>query len=729
MKTYSWQSGSVNDGLALMADERLGQIVLLGEAGRGRWFEKVGLDRRNPALKVDGRVFDAHPRKVVLPAKPEEGKKEKTFYVLERPQQGCETKLLVRINTYTGYLKESSGHFTVVKGKPETLISGYGAEGAAGRNGSWTDSLVIVTEGDVLKIHPTRNLSGVYTFAMWVEAGEVKTATWDVYERLQAKVDIAASPKTLAFGTMPCTTYVGRGEFSGGIEIKLGETGTAVILGTEGRGRVRTEVSVIGFETAEILREAAVIELSRKEMPVRFSWEEPKVNVIYGLTSSEQMEKGAHLVRIRPSTSPHRSYIHCETLRGEPTRLALGNFASGDAGNAGSADDALYVIRSSEVVKVGGYWVIQNVDGELQTTPFKDWEVTDAGVDPAPYIAKGIAPWGKVPDEWIGRIVSVVTRKVKMERDGETVYWPEGEKGEIVSLNPFILNMGWDGLDREILSVESGVWVKLHEHLQVKVLEGDERTQRCDAKEEALTLQIAANELRSAKHFSHLDADLRRKIEQLAEGRHVSSYSDAKVLIIPLSPTEDIRSWNGSAKAVLAEAESVRTTLTELVAKIDRGEVLPKFGGHFCRNGATDIRDFWVVAADGAVRKADSTSFTHRRHDDDGEKIWEMVDSDELAISWSKSASEEPHQFKVDKLPVGGRPTRSQIDAVTAIERELTDRFEGYTGNYHVGNGWGLKPQLTPKAVAPVAKGTPVEPGKIDLSELFGGGAKVKTKR
>ncbi len=80
MKAYTWQSGRIGKGIVVANDEKLGQVIFLGEAGRGRRYEKVALGRRNSAEVVDGRIIEAHPVKITLPAK--DGKPEKVFYVL-----------------------------------------------------------------------------------------------------------------------------------------------------------------------------------------------------------------------------------------------------------------------------------------------------------------------------------------------------------------------------------------------------------------------------------------------------------------------------------------------------------------------------------------------------------------------------------------------------------------------------------------------------------------------
>jgi hypothetical protein len=78
MKVFSWNAGRVTAGVEVRADERLGQIVFLGEEGRGRRYEKVALAKRNPAEVIGGRVLEARVQKITLPATG--GKPEKSFF-------------------------------------------------------------------------------------------------------------------------------------------------------------------------------------------------------------------------------------------------------------------------------------------------------------------------------------------------------------------------------------------------------------------------------------------------------------------------------------------------------------------------------------------------------------------------------------------------------------------------------------------------------------------------
>lgn len=154
MKTYSFENGVLSPGLRMQADEKLGNILFLGEVGRGRRYEKVGLFRQAPAVVTEGRVCQAHPVKIVINR---DTTNEKSFVVLAAPKDAGDQRILVRVNTCTGYVRGGAGSWSVIAGKPEAVVKAYGAYGDAGRIGSWADDLVVVNPGDILDIDGSRS--------------------------------------------------------------------------------------------------------------------------------------------------------------------------------------------------------------------------------------------------------------------------------------------------------------------------------------------------------------------------------------------------------------------------------------------------------------------------------------------------------------------------------------------------------------------------------------------
>lgn len=185
MKTYSWRSGSLSQGLSVADDEKLGKIIYLGEFGRGRRYEKVGLLRKDPAEIIDGKILEAHPVKITVNRGTD---KERSFFVLAKPnaEQEKDKRVLVRIDTSYTYTRGTAGGWKTKAGSPQELIKGYGAHGIAGRIGNWDDGLVLVAPGDVLRIKPEGGYKSSAYALFFDENGELATMVWEDYEAMQA---------------------------------------------------------------------------------------------------------------------------------------------------------------------------------------------------------------------------------------------------------------------------------------------------------------------------------------------------------------------------------------------------------------------------------------------------------------------------------------------------------------------------------------------------------------
>lgn len=481
MKTYTFHFGSygspLKEGVVVQADEKLGQVVYLGEAGRGRRYEKVALDRRFPAEVTNGRVFDAEPIKVTLPAR--DGKPERVFFVLAKPKPGiADDRVLVRINTETSYVRGAYGRWTMVKGELETLISGHGANGIAGRVGSWADGLVVMKPGDALRVYPSRGDS----WALWIDAaGNPQAAIWQDFENLQALeaaeeqlADAQVGGLEIRYGMMPAYTWHS-GSLTPGLELKTGATGQVVELGEYGRGRRLTKVPVIGINP--ITQESEDDEMMRLLNPRHKSPEvvlEAAVAVldenkgIYALTNADSAEPGAFLVRVSTQRWYRRGTSGlCQVHRGSPVLITMGKGAHGDAGAVCNWTDSLYVLREGDVLyvqcegdKVNRRFVLLVENGQLQTEAWRPWELADARRYPSFYLAQGRAAWGHVPEGWIGRVVTLTPVRYLYEYD---------YTGVLISTNPFVLRMRQDGGDRSDQTFYSGLWVKLEPDKKVTI--------------------------------------------------------------------------------------------------------------------------------------------------------------------------------------------------------------------------------------------------------------------
>jgi hypothetical protein len=692
MMAFTWQSGKLVAGFQLVHDEKLGTVVFLGEEGRGRYFEKVGLDRRNPAQVVGGRVRSAFPREVVLDAK--SGKPEKKFYVLEKARDGWD--VLVRVNTYGGYLKQGRGYWSVVSGKPTVLVQGNGAFGDAGRNGNWHDGLIRMLPGDVLRIHPTRSVDGVSEFALWVdEHGDPKTSTWEEFENLKAaaKASVIVAESTMggkaldvAFRQMPALTYTGGEDWEFGIAFKRGIAGPAVVLGTEGRGQRECQVSLVGMEDDNgTIYGAAVAKL-----------DESDGKAIWGLANVDDCEPDTALVRMRPQ-GRHRVHIEVRAHRGEPVKLASGNFASGDAGRVDSTPDELWVMRPGDLLAVGTYGnppsrVVEYTGGKLAILSGKKWEEQDGLANPEAYLAKNRAPRGHVPDGWVGRVVTVESWVSDYDSRNEKVLeLREHGKGELVEIGKdfVILNAGWDGRDRRLVRFNSYVWVTDTGELPVAP-----DPNRVTVQDEARELRERASVLRSAEHFACFAHELQALVKKVAEGRSSESWSD-DVADVRLMSTEGIGRWVEWANGVMSKAADAALAATELHRRQTGGKVLANFSAWKRRGGATNCGQGWVISPDGSLRGPDRMDKPRPKYDE-GTQHWDLVAEEELALVWSKAYTAAAHDFKVAKLPVGG-PTAKQLERAVELQLEIAQQFPvtstGLSSGLpspSVGKGWGL---------------------------------------
>ncbi|MFA5886229.1 MAG: hypothetical protein WC863_00435 [Patescibacteria group bacterium] len=183
MRTYFWNRGSLIPGISVTKDDKLGFIVYLGEDGRGRRYEKVGLLRNNPAEIIDGKIFEAHPVRITV------GKgtdKERNFFVLAKSIDNADPRVIVHVNTECVYTRDTVGKWTMKVGAPETIVKAYGAHGIAGRIGNWDDGLILMKPGDVLEIRPEGGHK-VDSYALFFDAEGILTSmVWKDYEAMQA---------------------------------------------------------------------------------------------------------------------------------------------------------------------------------------------------------------------------------------------------------------------------------------------------------------------------------------------------------------------------------------------------------------------------------------------------------------------------------------------------------------------------------------------------------------
>jgi hypothetical protein len=684
MKCYTWDGGKIFEGITFKNDEKLGPVVFLGEEGRGRRYEKISLGRRNPAEAINNKVMEVAPVKITLPAK--DGKPEKVFYVLEKPCSE-DGRVLVRVNTSWCYTKYSGGGWSTLAGTPETLIKGYGAHGITGRIGNWDDGLVTMKSGDALKVRPEGG-NKVDTFVLWVDQnGKPQTATLQDWEILQAVakaeamlVEAKAAVDTIPilFGEMPCFTFKS-GEIELGIQVEKGVAGLAVKMGEDGRGRKLAEVPLVGdFEIEENrIAFAAVAKLSEQTIPARYSSDKPEKKVIYGLVHSAEDEKGTFLVRVNTSGGyTRRGDGYWETWKGNPEVMTLGSGADGAAGGIGNWKDGLVVLREGDVLFVhpsgGGFYshALFVEGGKIHCERWIDWKIADGLRDPQFYVCKGTAPWGHIPSEWIGKVVTVLEKEqtYKMGASSSKMYYDhlaERHTGELVSAKPFVLNLGWDDRDRHDITVKSGTWVKLEADKQAKHPEGREANQRRRLRKLADRFRGKAQAAMSKPYFVLLARDLQEKVTKLGnneEGFDTMATKDRY---------DSLLSWLKNANQILTELVLAEPAVAALEEQLASGKILANFQTWHRRGGAASKGDGWVIRPDGTLRSADRKEPPYKS---DGTLVWDRVEAEELAFSWRQGGSsgggESNSTYEVVKLPVSDC-TEQQLATVRQIEEEL----------------------------------------------------------
>ncbi len=97
MKTFTFEKGIVQPGLALQEDVKYGPVVFLGSVGNGCHFDRVSLARGYPPQIQNMRVHEADLKEVILTTEghPQQGR---SFHVLENSPSG-QSDFLVRVDT------------------------------------------------------------------------------------------------------------------------------------------------------------------------------------------------------------------------------------------------------------------------------------------------------------------------------------------------------------------------------------------------------------------------------------------------------------------------------------------------------------------------------------------------------------------------------------------------------------------------------------------------------
>ncbi len=658
MKAYYFDKA----GFAISQNDQDGQHVFLGQAGRGRTPVWIRLDKFNPPDVVEGRVLDCHLHQIT-PRATVPGREPRPFWVLQRAKDTPTDRVYVRVNTSGRYRRNCGGSWSTHRGNPTTLVVGEGRNGDAGRLAGFDDGIVEMGPGDVLKV----TIEGWYSrHALFLENGVPKQMEWDAWVALDTARTARATPPEVVFGTMPIYNYA-RDGFVVGVPVKDVPEGKAVVFGEEGRGRRDVTLPVIGEGVGTTLEAAAIAKVASPAGEQTHTRSSERSDQYVLLVGSDGRETGAFAVRL-DVFGGGRSSVSCDKLTGEPVKIAAGIRASGTAGRAGGGPDDLWVLRTGDAVVLSSGWgedaryaVVENRGGKPVSTPWKEWEVADGKARPAEYVAQGKAPWGHVPAEWVGRVVKIFQSTLYSH---EVRVLKETFEGELVSTDPLVLNLGWDGRDRKEATITEGVWVKLDPHRMPKRLDSGEQVRRSNSQARAVQLRGQLEQARKAPWFDCIDPGLQKRVTCFLQGR--SEWDDSgesKPAEFTKMATAEVESWVSEADGIYASVAQATEAAQALHVRREAGEVVVNFGGHFRRLGASGNCDHWVVTPDGALRAPDSVEY-RKRYTSEGNKHWRLVEADELALEWHGGTS-----YKVSHRPVGGL-TPAQLQAVKRIETE-----------------------------------------------------------
>lgn len=133
MKAYNFTKRGLTVGIPTDTDGA-GQHVLLGETGRGRVSNFVRVERTNPPTMEGDRIVDADVHGRFLASKT------------------ATADVLVRVSSDGTYTRNRRGESAAWLGQPRLLAEGTGADGDAGRIGSWTDVLWRLAPGQAVLV-------------------------------------------------------------------------------------------------------------------------------------------------------------------------------------------------------------------------------------------------------------------------------------------------------------------------------------------------------------------------------------------------------------------------------------------------------------------------------------------------------------------------------------------------------------------------------------------------
>jgi len=143
--------------------------------------------------------------------------------------------------------------------------------------------------------------------------------------------------------------------------------------------------------------------------------------------------------------------------------------------------------------------------------------------------------------------------------------------------------------------------------------------------------------------------------------------------------SHDLDENNASYKTqeALKTKKELDTKYEKEVVYSDSIEVLKDFGGHFRTMGNTGNSDYYVIDQNGNLREPDSVSY-RKRYTSEGEKKWDIVRPEEIALSWSKGFTAGYHDFNIDHKPEN--LTQEQLRKIEEIQKSIEESWSGRSG-------------------------------------------------
>ena len=160
MNCFTFHAGKITPGIGVITDDSYGQVVFLGERGKGKKFKMVSLDHSNPSEVIDGVITKAFPKRINT--KTAEGD-DIQFVVLAKPFYKFDNgKAFVRVNTSVpNPTKMSNGSWRSIVGRPLVVVTAWGGKTVKNvQNGQfsvfpkWNDDLIIMHDRDAIMVIP-----------------------------------------------------------------------------------------------------------------------------------------------------------------------------------------------------------------------------------------------------------------------------------------------------------------------------------------------------------------------------------------------------------------------------------------------------------------------------------------------------------------------------------------------------------------------------------------------